>query len=72
MLIIQFGTIPWIQKMLQTSIFFIYGNGWLSIFFINQKNDFLKFCFSKNLGCVRDRTQVTKTMVYSKVESAKD
>ena len=38
-------------------------------FFINQKVDFLKFSFSNFLGCVHDRTQVTKPMVYSKLES---
>ena len=43
-------------------------------FFIRQKIVFYfekKNYSSKFLGCVRDRTQVTKPIVYSKLESPK-
>ena len=40
-------------------------------FFFIKKLIFKNFYFLKFLGCVRDQKQVTKTMVYSKLESPK-
>ena len=49
-----------------------YGNSKISMFSWTKNLIFRKKNFSEFLGCVRDRTQVTKTMVHSKLESPKD
>ena len=45
---------------------------WLAFSHKPKTVDFLIFIFSKILGCIPDRGQVTKSMVYSKLESPND
>ena len=47
-------------------------NVWLAFSHKPKTVDFLIFIFSKFLGCIPDRRQVTKSMVYSKLESTND
>ena len=53
---------------------FLYMEIVAQAFFITQKVDFLNILFLQifgMLGCFRDQTQVTKTMIYSKLKSPK-